>query len=344
MKKTAVGFVFMLLITAVFSVIAVYAIDNSWETGLPYDGIVFGKVESNPFATASKFNLFVLEDCENLQEAEGAIAVGGTLINRGNLSVGMGVSMSENPKNTRLIVGGNTVVNGYLNTFGNVVSGASFSTKPNSTYELPALEEEVLREIDELYSIKEIPWEPTIVDSVTQIISQENSVSINSGAVGAKLHVFFEDAKKTLTDAQEKLLGMETTGSINAQDTRYVFEGDESVNVFKIDLQGKSLDAELVFNTPESSVNIVNVVGTNKITAHHETGGSEVILNVVGEELEFSGNVAASILAPNTDFYAMDGGSISGNLVVANYHCDDDSKFTLMYTPFESRITSFYFS
>ncbi len=341
MKKTAVGFVFMILITAVFSMMAVYAADFAMATGLPYDSIVFGSVEGNPFASASRFNLFVLGVCENPQEVEGGLAVGSSLVNQGDLSVGRGVKMSEDAKNTRLIVGSDTRVSGYLNTYGNVIAGADFSTKPNSTYELPVLGEQIFKEIDELYSSEYIPWEPTPTSSSTRLISQEESLYLSAGSVGAKLHVFFEDAKKTLTQAQDELFAMTANGVVLQNDNTYVMSAERSFNIFNMNLNGQALEGEIVFETPTSAVNIVNITGTNKITAHLLTGGDNVLFNFIGEELYCSGNIDASVLAPNSDFYALDGGSISGNLAVGNYYCEADANFELIYSPFRGSAVTF---
>ncbi len=336
MKRSLTAFVLMIMCMSIFSLMAVSAVTaDTPVTGLPYDNFVFGEVAANPFGTASYFNVFVTGDCVNPGEIAGALAVSGKLMSSKDVSVGRGVVMSDNYKNTCLAVYGDVSIAGYLDTYGNVLAGSeNFSAKPNSVYTITSVDDTEFAILDDLYSTDKVPWEPIRHDNRTDIISQSGAKYISAGQAGSKLFSFFEDAEQFLFTSHGELVSLNATGEVTQNDTSFILKGDSDINVFNITAD---VISDISFDTPVASVNIVNITDVRNVTGvwGDAAGAHRVIYNISSQKFALTdARIYGSILSPGGEVVLNGECEISGNLVVQDFTAYLYSNTKILYTPF----------
>ena len=58
------------------------------NAGIPYEDINWSDIEGQPFGSASKFNVIVFNDANNIIDVEGPVAIGGSFYSPRGFSVG----------------------------------------------------------------------------------------------------------------------------------------------------------------------------------------------------------------------------------------------------------------
>ncbi|HHX12205.1 MAG TPA: hypothetical protein GX731_05230, partial [Clostridiales bacterium] len=108
-------------------------------TGIPYGDINWYDEEGQPFGTASRFNVIVFEDANNIVDTKGGMAVGRNFVSSRGLSLGYGNEgdlrdTGYSPDIVRFLVGSDVAMQGPLVVIGHVVAGGNFNAASGSTY------------------------------------------------------------------------------------------------------------------------------------------------------------------------------------------------------------------
>ena len=330
-----------------------YSNYNNEYAGIPYDDINWYDVTGQPFGTASYFNAIIFGDANNIVDTKGAMAVGGNFASERGLSLAYGndgklTGTGYSPELVRFLVGGNVVMQGPLVVIGHVVSGGKFHAGKGSTYMIgkdgtagqP-------QEITALYQAAGASkyWRLSDRDTHYAVSSYDVPRYIPAERIGADTEKFFEDARDSITNFYECILGLRPNGTVTEHFHEWILRGnDPEQNVFVIDARPNGiLNKEIRFEIPKGSLAIVIFrTGSN---AHLQYGlwGEEsladhtlyVFEDATNIYMEVPAAIWGSILAPRAMFHAhQTGGTVSGNAALGSFVVASTSGFEFHLYPF----------
>lgn len=329
-----------------------FASPNLNGVGVPYDDIVWYDIEGQPFGLASRFNLIVFNDANNIIDVEGPVAIGGNFYSPRGLSIGFERdSRNEirySPDMVRFLVGGNVSMGGPLVVIGHVVVGGSFHAAKGSTYLIgkdgtPDQEQE----LNFLYQAPGGSRYWTITDRGDHYIIPSYDVPrfIPASRIGANLPLFFQNARQSIDNYMACIEELPVNGTVVDNFHELILRGnDPQQNVFLIDVRPNGLlNKGLRAEVPNGSLVIIRL--RTGINAHLQYGvyGEEskanrtlyVFEDATNIYMEKSSDIWGSILAPNAMFHAhRTGGHVSGTAALRAFAVSAASGFEFHYLPF----------
>ncbi len=323
------------------------------QAGIPYNDIIWYDVVGQPFGTASYFNAIIFGDANNIVDTKGAMAVAGNFVSPRGLSLGYGndghlTGTGYNPELVRFLVGGDVAMQGPLVVIGHVVAGGRFRAANGSTYMIgkDGTSDQV-QELTDLYQANNGSryWRVSDHDTHYVISSYDVPRYIPASRVDANVRDFFEEARDSIMDFQDCILGLVPNGTVQQHYSQLILRGnDPTQNVFVIDARPNGiLNKEIRFEIPESSRAIV-ILRTGR-DAHLQFGlwGSENLADRTLYVFEDANNIYmevpaaiwGSILAPQAMFHAhQTGGTVSGNAALGGFAVSPASGFEFHLYPF----------
>lgn len=320
--------------------------------GVPYDDIVWHDIEGQPFGLASRFNLLVFNDANNIIDVEGPVAIGGNFYSPRGLSVGFERDsrnqISYSPDLVRFLVGGNVSMGGPLVVVGQVVVGGSFNAAKGSTYLIgkdgtPDQEEE----LDFLYQASGGSRYWTITDRGDHFVVPSYDVPrfVPASRIGANLPLFFQNARQSIENYMTCIEALPVNGTVVDNFHELILRGsDPRQNVFLIDARPNGLlNKGLRAQVPAGSLVIIRLLTGNNAHLQYGVYGEEskadrtlyVFEDATNIYMEKSSDIWGSILAPNAMFHAhRTGGHVSGTAVLRAFAVNGDSGFEFHYFPF----------
>lgn len=321
--------------------------------GIPYEDINWYDIAGQPFGIASYFNAIVFGDANNIVDIKGAFAVGRDFVSPRGLTLAFGnegnlVGTGYSPDFVRFLVGRNVAMQGPLVVVGNVVSQGSFRVASGSTYMIGKDgSKEQVDELKELYQAAGGSQYWTPGDRGTHYIISSYDVPryIPAGRIGADVTGFFNDARESIENNHECIIGLSANGTVTDNFHEKILRGNDPIqNVFIIDARPNGiLNQGIRFEIPDGSIAIVILrTGSN---AHLQYGlwGEERLANrtlyvfedATNIHMEVPAAIWGSILAPNAMFHAhRTGGHVSGNVALGSFAVDARSGFEFHLYPF----------
>ncbi|MDF2588766.1 MAG: hypothetical protein K0S41_2607 [Anaerocolumna sp.] len=326
---------------------------NGDNVGIPYDDINWYDVEGQPFGVASRINLLVLGDADNIIDVEGAMAVGGNFTSPRGISVGFGrgarlTDTGYSANNARFITGGNVAMGGPLVVTGHVVVGGNFRAANGSTYLIGKDgSNNQLEELNYLYQTSggSPYWSITDKGNHYVVPSYDKPRYIPASRIGANLPLFFQNARNSIRAYKSCIDELPSNGTVIEQSHEWVLRGNNpDQNVFTIDVRPNGLiNKGIRAEVPERSLVIVKLrTGAN---AHLQYGvmGEQwrttrtlfVFEDATDIHMEKPADIWGSILAPQARFHGHStGGHVSGNAAVGSFSVNANSGFEFHLYPF----------
>ncbi|WP_455717968.1 collagen-binding domain-containing protein, partial [Anaerosporobacter sp.] len=321
------------------------------SAGLPYDDINWDDIEGQPFGTASRFNVIVFNDANNIIDIEGPVAIGGNFYSPRGLSVGYGRDNREigfSPDLVRFLVGGNVSMTGPLVVIGHVVVGGGFRAAKGSTYLIGKDNTtDGMQELKFLYqnSGGSKYWTPTDKGDHYVVPSYDVPRYIPAGRIGANIPRFFSDARESIGYYKNCIENLTPNGRVVDNNYEWILRGNDPVqNVFLIDVRPNGLiNKGIRAEVPEGSTVIVRLrTGANahlQYGVYGERNKANQTLYVFEDAsniyMEKSSDIWGSILAPQAMFHAHPtGGHVSGNAALGAFAVNAASGFEFHYFPF----------
>ncbi len=327
-----------------------YTNENIMSSGLPYNNITWKDIAGQPFGTASRFNVIVFNDANNIVDIEGPVAIGGNynsprvlsvgFVNKGNKKVGY------SPDLVRFLVGGNISMNGPLVVIGHVVGGSGFRAANGSTYFI-GKNGMSIQELKYLYQANggSQYWTPTDKGNHYVVPSYDVPRYIPSSRVGANIPKFFNDARTSISNYKACIEKLTPNGAVINNNYEWILKGNDPVqNVFLIDVRPNGLiNKGIRAEVPQGSRVIVRLrTGANahlQYGVYGEKSKANQTLYVFEDAsniyMEKSSDIWGSILAPQAMFNAhATGGHVSGNAALRAFAVNANSGFEFHYFPF----------
>ena len=328
--------------------------DEAMESaGLPYNNINWYNIEGQPFGSASRFNVIVFNDANNIVDIEGPVAVGRNFYSQRGLSVGFARANGYrkpdySPDLVRFLAGGNVSMTGPLVVIGHVVAGGGFHAAKGSTYLIGKDgNTDGIKELKFLYQANggSQYWTPTDKGDHYVVPSYDVPRYIPAGRIGADIPRFFNDARESIGDYKKCIEDLNPNGRVVDNNYEWILRGNDPVqNVFLIDVRPNGLiNKGIRAEVPQGSKVIVRLrTGAN---AHLQYGvyGERSKVNdtlYVFEDatnifMEKSSDIWGSILAPQAMFHAHPtGGHVSGNAALGGFAVNPASGFEFHFYPF----------
>ncbi|WMJ86539.1 collagen-binding domain-containing protein [Anaerocolumna sp. MB42-C2] len=325
--------------------------------GVPYDDITWYDIEGQPFGTASRFNVIVFDDANNIVDVEGPMAIGGSFYSPRGLSVGFERDsrnqIGYSPDLVRFLVGGNVAMSGPLVVIGHVVVGGAFSAAKGSTYLIGKDDtSDQSKELEYLYQAAGGSQYWTVSDKGDHYIVPSYDVPryIPAYRIGANLPLFFQNARENMNNYMDCIEALDVNGTVVDNNYELILRGnDPRQNVFLVDVRPNGLLTKgLRAEVPTGSLVIVRLrTGSN---AHLQYGvyGEErranqtlyIFEDATNIYMEKSSDIWGSILAPQAMFHAHPtGGHVSGNAAIRAFAVNANSGFEFHYYPFAGGLT-----
>ncbi|MGB8452204.1 MAG: collagen-binding domain-containing protein [Anaerocolumna sp.] len=320
--------------------------------GVPYDDINWYDIEGQPFGLASRFNVIVFNDANNIIDVEGPMAIGGSFYSPRGLSVGFERDsrneIGYSPDMVRFMAGGNVSMGGPLVVIGHVVVGGSFRAAKGSTYLIgkdgtPDQDQE----LDYLYQAPGGSQYWTISDKGNHYVIPSYDVPryIPASRIGANLPLFFQNARESMDEYMNCIESLEVNGTVVDNNHELILRGnDPDRNVFLIDVRPNGLLTKgLRAEVPAGSLVIVRLrTGSNAYLQYGIYGEERkagqtlyVFEDANNIYMEKSSDIWGSILAPQAMFHAhQTGGHVSGNAALRAFAVNANSGFEFHYYPF----------
>ena len=322
------------------------------SAGLPYDNIKWYNMAGQPFGTASRFNVIVFNDANNIIDIEGPVAIGGNFYSSRGLSVGFvrqgNKAVNYSPDLVRFLVGGNVSMTGPLVVIGHVVVGGGFRAAKGSTYLIGkyGMKDE-MQELKFLYQANggSQYWAPTDKGDHYVVPSYDVPRYIPASRVSADIPEFFNDARKSIENYKGCIEDLTPNGIVVDNNYEWILRGNDPVqNVFLIDVRPNGLiNKGIRAEVPQGSTVIVRLrTGANahlQYGVYGERNKVDQTLYVFEDAsdiyMEKSSDIWGSILAPQAMFHAHPtGGHVSGNAALGGFAVKADSGFEFHYFPF----------
>ena len=323
------------------------------SAGLPYDDINWYNIEGQPFGAASRFNVIVFNDANNIIDIEGPVAIGGSFYSPRGLSVGFYRDSSYrkvdySPDLVRFLVGGNVSMTGPLVVIGHVVAGGGFRAAKGSTYLIG--KDGLTDGIEKLKVLYQANggsqyWTPTDKGDHYVVPSYDVPRYIPAGRIGANIPRFFNDARESIGYYKNCIEDLTPNGRVVDNNYEWILRGNDPVqNVFLIDVRPNGLiNKGIRAEVPEGSKVIVRLrTGANahlQYGVYGEKSKANQTLYVFEDAsniyMEKSSDIWGSILAPQAMFHAHStGGHVSGNAALGDFAVNAASGFEFHYYPF----------
>ena len=322
------------------------------SAGLPYDDINWYTIAGQPFGAASRFNVIVFNDANNIIDIEGPVAIGGSFYSPRGLSVGFvrrgNGTVSYSPDLVRFLVGGNVSMAGPLVVIGHVVVGGGFRAANGSTYLIGKDgTTDGIQELKFLYQANggSQYWTPSDKGDHYVVPSYDVPRYIPASRIGANILRFFSDARESIEYYQNCIEALNPNGSVVDNNYEWILRGNDPVqNVFLIDVRPNGLiDKGIRAEVPQGSTVIVRLrTGANahlQYGVYGERNKANQTLYLFEDAtniyMEKSSDIWGSILAPQAMFHAHPtGGHVSGNAALGAFAVNADSGFEFHYFPF----------
>ncbi len=329
-----------------------YSDEAMLGAGLPYDNINWNEIAGQPFGTASRFNVIIFNDANNIVDVEGPVAIGGNFFSPRGLSVGYVRKGNEavpySPDLVRFLSGGNVSMTGPLVVRGHVVVNGGFRAAKGSTYLIgKSGMDNQIQELKFLYQNNRGSqyWTPSDKGDHYVVPSYDVPRYIPASRVNANLSEFFSDAREGIGYYKDCIEALEPNGSVVDNNHEWILRGNNPVqNVFILDtrpngLINKGIRAEV----PQGSTVIVRM--RTGASAHLQYGvyGERsktnqtlyVFEDATNIYMEKSTDIWGSILAPQAMFHAHStGGHVSGNVALGSFAVNANSGFEFHFNPF----------
>ena len=322
------------------------------SAGLPYDDINWYTIAGQPFGAASRFNVIVFNDANNIIDIEGPVAIGGSFYSPRGLSVGFvrrgNGAVSYSPDLVRFLVGGNVSMTGPLVVIGHVVVGGGFRAANGSTYLIG--KDGMTDGIQELKFLYQANggsqyWTPSDKGDHYVVPSYDVPRYIPASRIGANIPRFFSDARESIGYYQSCIEALTPNGSVVDNNYEWILRGNDPVqNVFLIDVRPNGLiNKGIRAEVPQGSTVIVRLrTGANahlQYGVYGERNKANQTLYLFEDAtniyMEKSSDIWGSILAPQAMFHAHPtGGHVSGNAALGAFAVNADSGFEFHYFPF----------
>ena len=323
------------------------------SAGLPYDNINWYDIEGQPFGPASKLNVIVFNDANNIVDVEGPVAIGGSFYSPRGFSAGFSRDKGSRDANyspdlVRFLVGGNVAMSEPLVIVGHTVVGGGFRAGKGSTYLIgKSGKADQAKELAALYQANggSQYWTPSDKGNHYLISSYDVPRYIPAGRINANVSKFFQDAKNGIGYYKNCIDNLTPTGTVVDNNYEWILRGNDPVqNVFLIDVRPNGLvNKGIRAEVPQGS-NVIVRLRTGP-DAHLQYGlyGEEskanrtlyVFEDATNIYMEKSSDIWGSILAPQAMFHAHPtGGHVSGNAALGSFAVNAASGFEFHYYPF----------
>ena len=323
------------------------------SAGLPYDNINWYDIEGQPFGPASKLNVIVFNDANNIVDVEGPVAIGGSFYSPRGFSGGFSRDKGSRDANyspdlVRFLVGGNVAMSEPLVIVGHTVVGGGFRAGKGSTYLIgKSGKADQAKELEALYQANggSQYWTPSDKGNHYLISSYDVPRYIPAGRMHADVSKFFQDAKNGIGYYKNCIDNLTPTGTVVDNNYEWILRGNDPVqNVFLIDVRPNGLvNKGIRAEVPQGS-NVIVRLRTGP-DAHLQYGlyGEEskanrtlyVFEDATNIYMEKSSDIWGSILAPQAMFHAHStGGHVSGNAALGSFAVNAASGFEFHYYPF----------
>ncbi|WP_143319507.1 collagen-binding domain-containing protein [Clostridium sp. HBUAS56010] len=323
------------------------------HAGLPYDDLTWHSIDGQPFGVASRFNVIVFDDANNIVDVEGPVAIGGSFYSPRGFSAGFARDrgygeIPYSPDLVRFLTGGSVAMSGPLVVKGHVVSQGGFRAAKGSTYLIgkDGMDDQ-LQELKDLYEAKEGSpyWTPSDKGDHYVIPSYDVPRYIPAERIHANISGFFQDARKSIGDYKSCIEALEPNGSVVDNSFEWILRGnDPAQNVFLIDVRPNGLITKGIrAEVPEGSTIIVKLITGDHAHLQYGLYGEQEKANntlYVFEDakdihMEKSSDIWGSILAPQAMFHGHPtGGHVSGNAALRGFAVNEASGFEFHYYPF----------
>ena len=334
-----------------------YSNDATANAGLPYNDINWYNVEGQPFGPASKFNVIVFNDANNIVDVGGPMAVGGSFYSPRGLSVAFGgdsgnEEIGYSPDLVRFLIGGNVSMGGPLVVKGHVVVDGGFRAAKGSTYLIG--KDGTTDGIPELKFLYQANggsqyWTPTDKGDHYVVPSYDVPRYIPASRIGANVPRFFNDAREGIGYYKNCIEAFAPNGRVVDNNYEWILRGSDPVqNVFLIDVRPNGLiNKGIRAEVPQGSTVIVRLrTGPNahlQYGVYGERSRANETLYVFEDAtniyMEKSSDIWGSILAPQAMFHAhATGGHVSGNAALGSFAVNADSGFEFHFYPFAGRV------
>ncbi|WP_312433569.1 collagen-binding domain-containing protein [Lacrimispora sp.] len=329
-----------------------YSDEAMTSAGLPYDNINWYNIAGQPFGTASRFNVIVFNDANNIIDIEGPVAIGGSFYSPRGLSVGFvskgNKAVNYSPDLVRFLVGGNVSMTGPLVVIGHVVVGGGFRAAKGSTYLIGKDGiNDGIQELKFLYQANggSQYWTPSDKGDHYVVPSYDVPRYIPASRIGADLPGFFSDARESIGFYKDCIESLTPNGNVVDNNYEWILRGNDPVqNVFLIDVRPNGLiNKGIRAEVPQGSRVIVRLrTGANahlQYGVYGEKSKANQTLYVFEDAtniyMEKSSDIWGSILAPQAMFHAHPtGGHVSGNAALGSFAVNAESGFEFHYYPF----------
>jgi choice-of-anchor A domain-containing protein len=323
------------------------------SAGLPYDNINWYDIEGQPFGPASKLNVIVFNDANNIVDVEGPVAIGGSFYSPRGFGAGFSRDKGSRDANyspdlVRFLVGGNVAMSEPLVIVGHTVVGGGFRAGKGSTYLIgKSGKADQAEELATLYQANggSQYWTPSDKGNHYLISSYDVPRYIPAGRINADVSKFFQDAKNGIGYYKNCIDNLTPTGTVVDNNYEWILRGNDPVqNVFLIDVRPNGLvNKGIRAEVPQGS-NVIVKLRTGP-DAHLQYGlyGEEskadrtlyVFEDATNIYMEKSSDIWGSILAPQAMFHAHPtGGHVSGNAALGSFAVNAASGFEFHYYPF----------
>ncbi len=326
--------------------------ESTASAGLSYEDINWQEIEGQPFGTASKFNLIVFNDANNIVDVEGPVAIGGNFYSPRGLSVGYvrkgNKAVRYSPDLVRFLIGSKVSMTGPLVVRGHVVGGGGFNAAKGSTYLIGKDgTNDGIPELEFLYQANggSQYWTPSDKGDHYVVPSYDVPRYIPAIRISADIPRFFYQAKESIESYKECIEELIPNGTIVDNYHEWILSGnDPEQNVFLIDVRPNGLiNKGIRAEVPQGSRVIVRLkTGSNahlQYGVYGERNKTNQTLYVFEDAsniyMEKSSDIWGSILAPQAMFHAHStGGHVSGNAALGAFAVNANSGFEFHYYPF----------
>ncbi|WP_310603730.1 collagen-binding domain-containing protein [Anaerosporobacter sp.] len=322
------------------------------SAGLPYEDIKWYDVAGQPFGAASKFNVIVFNNANNIIDVEGPVAIGGSFYSPRGLSVGFAgkdkKAVSYSPDLVRFLIGGSVSMAGPLVVIGHVVAGGGFNAAKGSTYLIgKSGMMDQIQDLEFLYQANggSRYWEPSDTGDHYLVSSYDVPRFIPASRIRANITGFFNDARESIENYKKCIEDLVPNGIVVENNHEWILRGNNPLqNVFLIDLKPNGLiNKGIRAEVPQGSTVIVRLrTGANAHLQYGVYGEREkanrtlyVFEDASNIYMEKSSDIWGSILAPQAMFHAHPtGGHVSGNAALGAFAVNADSGFEFHNFPF----------
>lgn len=321
--------------------------------GIPYENINWEDIPEQPFGLASRFNLFVLGDANNIVDVEGAVAVGGSFYSPRSLSIGFQRKNAQVPVElssdlVRYLVGNILSMGGPLGVIGHVVVGGNSRVGNGSTYYIENDNTpDQAEELKQLYQANggSPYWNPVNKGDYYIISSYDVSRVIPATRISANVSRFFRDAANSMKAFKSCIEELPENGTVTSNSYEWILTGnDPKQNIFTIDVRPNGLlNKGIRFDIPEGSTAVVRLRTGPHAHLQYGVYGDEALANrtlyvfedATNIHMEKSSDIWGSILAPSAMFHGHStGGHVSGNAALGGFAVNANSGFEFHLYPF----------